>query len=86
MLVSRTVNTVDFPIPSWKGPLENGIDEILVVIEDVPPLSGGVTQIPISDALTVAKDARVGDKNPDDNVVKFELVTGTVYDDQERIL
>ena len=85
MISSCIVLTVDNPIPSWKGPLENGIDEILVVIEDAPPISGGqLSQIPIYDAITVNKDARIGDKDTSDNITKFEVITGTKYDDQER--
>lgn len=88
MIISRTVSTIENPIPVWKGPLENGIDDMLVLIEAVPPLSGHpeLTQIPISDALTVNKNAGIGDKIPDDNKTKFELITATVFDDQEPSL
>lgn len=86
MISSRLVVTVDNPIPSWKGPLENGIPEILVLVEDAPPISGApeLDQIDIYDAITVNKDARIGDKTPDNNIAKFEVISGTKYDDQER--
>jgi len=37
---SRILRTVDHPIPTWKGPLENGIPEVLTISADAPAISG----------------------------------------------
>jgi hypothetical protein len=82
MPISQRFLTVDNPIPSWKGPEENGIDEILILQEDAPPISGAVNEeLDFHCAETYKKDGGV-QKSQDTEVVKYEKVVGTKYDDQ----
>jgi hypothetical protein len=73
--------TVNNPIPEWKG-----VDDLpdILTTSGVPyPISGGPE--PLIDfhcAETIAKDAKVNDSNPEPEVVKFQLIEGTKYDDQ----
>lgn len=84
MPITRTVRTIDYPIPIWKGPLDSDIDPILVLIEDEPPISGqDYLNLPVFDALTVQKDARIGDNDPTDSNVEFNKISGTILDDQD---
>ena len=66
--------TVDDPISTLEGPIENGVPEILTV-EKEPVVINPETQevIPFHCADTVARDGGIED---------FEKVDGTVFDDQ----
>lgn len=67
--------TVEHPIPSWKGPEENGIPDILWYTEEPPPISGmGDNRPPYHCADTVGKDG---------GIIDMEKILGTVFDDQE---
>jgi len=75
MATSRILKTVDYPIPTWKGPLENDVPEILTIEEEAPPISGASQElIDFHCAETVAKDA---------GIENFQKVPGTVFDDQD---
>jgi hypothetical protein len=83
MPISSCVLTVDNPIPTWKGPVENGIPDILILQEDAPGIPGIIEEdIPFHCATTVARDGGISDPEEFPEVVKFEKVEGTKYDDQ----
>ncbi len=82
MPISQKFLTIDQPIPSWKGPEENGIPNELILFEEAPVISSGnIEEIPFHCAETIKKDGGVG-PNDDEGVVKYEKVVGTKYDDQ----
>ena len=45
MSTSRILRTVDYPIPTWKGPLENNVPAILTISADSPAISGSDTTV-----------------------------------------
>ena len=74
MPVSDLLLTVDNPIPTWKGPLENGIPEILTISANAPAISGAVDSV---------IDFHCADTfQHDGGVIDFEKVPGTIIDDQ----
>ena len=82
MPTTTQYRTITDPIPTWKGPLENGIPEILTVDEDAPIIEGIDTVLPdYHCAITVARDGGI-EENSDPEIVKYEKVEGTKYDDQ----
>lgn len=71
---SEILLTIDHPIPTWKGPLENGIPEILTISANPPPISGA------DDAII---DFHCADTFlHDGGVINFEKTLGTIIDDQ----
>jgi hypothetical protein len=75
MPISDIKKTYLYPIPSWKGPLENGVPEVLVVIEPEPPIpSISGSELPFWCSQTQAFDAGITGGNK---------ISGSTFDDQE---
>lgn len=74
MPVSEVLLTVDNPIPTWKGPLENGVPAILTISADAPAISGSTeTRIDYYCAETFMRDG---------GVIDYEKILSTIVDDQ----
>jgi hypothetical protein len=75
MPTTTILSTYLNPIPTWKGPLESGIPEILVISGNPPPLppitGGGI--VPFWCSQTQAKDA---------GIISGAKYLGTEFDDQ----
>jgi hypothetical protein len=79
-ITSRILTTVYNPIPTWKG--TEILPEILTISADAPPISGSVEEIiDFHCAETFDKNANIVNMS-EPEVIKYELVTGTKYDDQ----
>jgi hypothetical protein len=90
MAISSTCYpTIDNPIPEWKGTTQGTwrgvamLPDILTISGDPPPISGAANDIiDFHCAETFDKDGGISNVSVDPDVVKYELVTGTKYDDQ----
>lgn len=79
-LISRCFLTIEDPIPEWKG--TEALPEVLTISGSPPPISGAPDDIPFHCAETFARDNGIQNTSSDPEVVVYELVENTKYDDQ----
>jgi hypothetical protein len=74
MPTSIILNTYEHPIPTWKGPIENGVPVILTISADAPPISAiSGSDLPFWCATT---------QFPDVGISGGDKILGSEFDDQ----
>lgn len=78
---SKILSTVVNPIPEWKG--VEALPDILTISGTTPPISGSeCVELDFHCAETFDRDGGIGIVETDPDVIKFEKIENTKYDDQ----